>query len=106
MNTSLSSLVLCSTAFAVTAVPAVLVPTAAWAGTRPSCVKVSVRESSSAPFYSKEIATVRNGCTTTKHLKVVWHAGRDSSCLRVRPGRSVQTMAQLTVSHYDQTVTC
>ncbi len=81
-------------------------PTAAWAGTKPSCVKVSVRESSSAPFYSKEIASVHNGCRTTKHLKVVWHAGKDSSCMRVLPGRTVRSQAQLTVSHYDRTVTC
>jgi hypothetical protein len=101
-----SSLALCSTALAAAVVPAAVAPTAAWAGARPSCVEVSVRESASAPFYSKEIATVHNGCAATKHLKVVWHAGRDSSCLRVRPGRSVSTMAQLTVSHYDRTVTC
>lgn len=85
---------------------AVALPSAAFAGAKPSCVRVSVRESATGTFYSKEIATLTNRCSGTKHLKVVWHAGRDSSCLAVRAGASAQTQAQLTVSHYDKTVTC
>ena len=65
---------------------ALAMPSAAVAGTKPSCVRVTVRESAPGTFYSKEIATLTNRCSGTKHLKVVWHARRDSSCLTVRPG--------------------
>lgn len=85
---------------------AVVLPSAAFAGTKPSCVHVSVRESAPGTFYSKEIATLTNHCSATKHLKVVWHAGRDSACLTVKAGASARSQGQLTVSHYDRTVTC
>jgi hypothetical protein len=79
---------------------------AAASGARPSCVAVKVYETNPGGFYSKSVARLISNCSTTKHLKVIWHAGRDSACLAVKAGRRVSTQAQLTVSVYDKTVTC
>jgi hypothetical protein len=84
----------------------VLLPNSASAAGKPSCVSVSTRETNPGGWYSKSVATLANGCRTTRHLRVIWHLGRDSSCLRVAPGRAVRTTAPLTISYYDRTVSC
>lgn len=76
------------------------------AGAKPSCVSVKIYETNPGGFYSKSVARLTNSCSTTKHLKVIWRAGRDSGCLTVRSGATVRTQAPLTVSTYDRTVTC
>ena len=105
-RTTLSTVRACALALLVALGGLVLVPQVASAAAKPSCVSVSIRETNPGGWYSKSVARLTNHCGSTQHLKVIWHQGRDSSCLRVLPSRTVSTQAQLTVSHYDRTVTC
>lgn len=52
----------------------------------PTCVKVNVDEGTIS-----KTAYVKNGCSTTKRVKVVWSFAPDSGCNTLKPGQGFKS---------------
>ena len=70
-------------AAASTAAPVREVVAAASRTAAPTCIAVKLSRSWGAPR-----ATVKNNCSTTRRVKVVWQFAADSSCLITGTGKS------------------
>ncbi|GHH66600.1 hypothetical protein GCM10017673_12400 [Streptosporangium violaceochromogenes] len=69
------------------------------AGTKPSCVSVTVNSFNSITIY--------NGCSTSQRLKVVWKNARDTNCFTLASGASKDVNAyNQPFASYDKVVTC